>query len=90
MEKVCKLLRKDDISEEHMEDAGMLEFSQVGVELLKAFVMVHVLRGVENLIWATFNSRTMHNYTRDQRQANRKNDDVIVEPVVHLLMVHKG
>ena len=39
LEKVCKLLRKDTVSEEHMEDAGMLKFSQVGVELLKAFVL---------------------------------------------------
>ena len=39
VEKVCKLLRKDTVSEEHMEDAGMLEFSQVGVELLKLFGM---------------------------------------------------
>ena len=27
VEKVCKLLRKDTVSEEHMEEVGMLEFS---------------------------------------------------------------
>ena len=45
--------------------------------------------GVENLIWVAFNSRTMRNYKRDQRQANRENDDVIVEPVVNSLMVYE-
>jgi hypothetical protein len=39
VEKVCKLLREETVSEEHMEEAGMLEFSQVSNELLKAFVM---------------------------------------------------
>ena len=39
VKKVCKLLRTGTISEEHMEDAGMLEFLQIGVELLKAFVL---------------------------------------------------
>ena len=39
MEKVCKLLCKETVSEEHMEDAGMLEFSQVSNKVLKVFVM---------------------------------------------------
>ena len=39
VEKMCKLLRKETVSEEHMEEAGMLELSQVSNELLNAFVM---------------------------------------------------
>ena len=104
VEKVCKLLRKDTVSEENMEEAGMLEFSQVGVELIKAFVVARnpafktsnlpnkgnlagALRVVENLIRVAFNSRTTRNYNRDQRQADRENDDAIVEPVVDSLIV---
>ena len=51
--------------------------------------IAYVLRGVDNLIWLTFDGRTMHTYKRNQRQADRENDDVIVEYVVKSLTVYK-
>ena len=88
-----------------MKDTGMIEFAHVGVNLLRAFILVQnpafntgnlpnkgnlvEAYTVVNLISISFNGRSMHNYKRKERHADRQNNDALVEPAIESLTVYE-